>query len=119
MTGCQSAAKAPQPLSTPTLSPSVSITPQEKKVMSASALAQDLQQALLKIVAQEQNVAAGVLKITQVEEADWPNACLGLPQAGEFCAQMITPGWAVTVTNGQQTWRYHTDLDMMQVRLAK
>jgi hypothetical protein len=87
--------------------------------MSASALAKDLQQALLKVVAQEQNVAAGELKITQVEEADWPNACLGLPQAGEFCAQMITPGWAVTVSDGAKTWQYRTDLDMMQVRLAK
>jgi hypothetical protein len=87
--------------------------------MSKEALAQDLQQALLSIVAQAQNVSPDQLNIIQVEEADWADACLGLPQAGEFCAQMLTPGWAVTISNGSQTWQYRTDLDMVQVRWEK
>lgn len=85
--------------------------------MSKGSLPAETQQAVLSAVAAEQNVAADQLQVSAVEEADWPDACLGLASPDEMCAQMITPGWAVTVTDGQTTWQYRTDLDASQVKL--
>lgn len=86
--------------------------------MPEETLSIELQQAILEAVGEHQNLPPNQLQITAVESADWPDACLGLAAPDEFCAQMITPGWAVTVTNGQQTWQYRTDLDITQVKLA-
>jgi len=86
--------------------------------MPEETLPIELQQAILEAVGEQQNLPLNQLQITAVESADWPDACLGLAAPDEFCAQMITPGWAVTVTNGQQTWQYRTDLDITQVKLA-
>ena len=86
--------------------------------MPAEQLSPELQQAVLQAVSAEQNVPADRLEITTSEAADWPDACLGLAGPDEMCAQMITPGWAITVSDGQQSWQYRTDLDVLQVRLA-
>lgn len=86
--------------------------------MPEEILSIELQQAVLEAVGEQQDLPPNQLQITAVESADWPDACLGLAAPDEFCAQMITPGWAVTVTNGQQTWQYRTDLDITQVKLA-
>lgn len=98
---------------TPIAAPSSEETP----IMSKGSLPAETQQAVLSAVAAEQNVAADQLQVSAVEEADWPDACLGLASPDEMCAQMITPGWAVTVTDGQTTWQYRTDLDASQVKL--
>ena len=31
------------------------------------------------------------IQIQNVEKMNWPNACLGLPEADEACAEVITP----------------------------
>ena len=85
--------------------------------MSEETLSPELQQAVLQAVGAQQNVPIEQLQITETKAADWSNACLGLAAPDEFCAQIITPGWAVTVTNGQQTWQYRTDLEILQVKL--
>lgn len=82
-------------------------------------LSTELQQTVLNAVGQQQNLPPEQLQIVRTVEMDWPDACLGLAAAGEFCAQMLTPGWAVTVTNGTQTWQYRIDLDATQVKLEK
>ena len=82
------------------------------------ALSTELQQTILEAVGEQQNLPLDQLQIDTIEAADWPDACLGMAAPDEFCAQMITPGWAVTVTDGQRTWRYRTNLEATQVRLA-
>lgn len=43
------------------------------------------------------------IQIEKVEKRDWPDACLGLPETGEECAQQITAGWLLVFNvNGQQ-----------------
>ena len=81
-------------------------------------LSPELQQTLLETVVEQQNLPLDQLQIDTIEAADWPDACLGMAGPDEFCAQVITPGWAVTVTDGQQTWRYRTNLEATQVKLA-
>jgi hypothetical protein len=41
-----------------------------------------------------------------LEARDWPDACLGLAQDGEGCADVITPGFIVFLGDG---FRYRTD----------
>lgn len=57
----------------------------------------------------------GVSKITTV---DWPDSCLGLPAAGEMCAQMITPGFDVSLVVGTAQYHYHTDEGGYNIRLV-
>jgi hypothetical protein len=43
------------------------------------------------------------IQITALQPTEWPDACLGLPDAGEVCAQVVTPGyWGAVVANGLQ-----------------
>ncbi len=58
----------------------------------------------------------GLVQIVSVEQVEWPDACLGVPDPAELCAQAITPGYRVTVeVNGQQVV-YHTDATGQNIR---
>jgi hypothetical protein len=59
-------------------------------------------------------------KITLVSFSDqtWPDGCLGLPRGQEACTQALVPGWRVEVSDGLQTWIYHTDKTGSLLRLA-
>ncbi|MBE7381515.1 MAG: hypothetical protein F6J95_008920 [Leptolyngbya sp. SIO1E4] len=90
----------------------------EVTAMPEETLSVELQQVVLNAVGEQQNLPSDQLQIVSVEAADWPDACLGIATPDVLCAQIITPGWAITVTDGQQTWQYRTDLDATQVKLA-
>lgn len=47
--------------------------------------------------------------IVSAEPEEWPDACLGLPEPLEVCAQMITPGYRVVLQADGQQLVYHTD----------
>ena len=49
-------------------------------------------------------------------EKDWPNSCLGLEGAGEFCAQVIVPGFEVTLKAQSQVYIYRTNIDGTAVK---
>jgi hypothetical protein len=85
--------------------------------MPEETLSAELQQVVLNRVGQQQNLPPAQLRISKAVAMDWPDACLGLAAGDEFCAQMLTPGWAITVTDGQQTWQYRIDLDATQIKL--
>ena len=49
------------------------------------------------------------VRIVSAEQVEWSDACLGVPDPLELCAQAITPGYRVVLeANGQQII-YHTD----------
>lgn len=76
----------------------------------------EAQQAL---AAQLGDVAVEDVQIVETEQVEWPDACLGLADAGEMCAQVITPGWRVVLeVNGQQ-YEARTDDTGQQVRIAR
>ena len=49
--------------------------------------------------------------VLSVLEKDWPNSCLGLEEAGEFCAQVIVPGFEVKMKAQGQVYIYRTNVD--------
>ena len=56
------------------------------------------------------------IEVVSIEQKDWPDACLGLPNAGEACAEIITPGYQVTVKVNGQEYVFRTDESGSMVR---
>ncbi len=44
------------------------------------------------------------VRVLSLEAVDWPDPCLGLPQDGEACADVVTPGYLIRLHDGF-TWR--------------
>ena len=50
---------------------------------------------------------------------DWPDAGLGLPDDDEVCAQMVTPGWKVTLLAGGEAYVVHMNGDGSAIRMEE
>lgn len=73
-------------------------------------------QAALNAAAAEFGTGPEGLRVERVEPMDWPDASLGCPKPGEFYAQVITPGFIVTISVGADTHTYHTDSSSHAIR---
>jgi hypothetical protein len=60
-------------------------------------------------VADTLGVDIGQVQITSIQPQEWPDACLGLPDEGEVCAQVITPGYEVRMEINEQVYIVRTD----------
>lgn len=49
-------------------------------------------------------------------EREWPDSCIGLPEQGEVCARVITPGLEVTIFINGIHHVYHSNKDGTIVR---
>ena len=56
------------------------------------------------------------IQITNIEQKDWPNGCLGLPEGDEACIEAITPGWLLTFNINNQEYKYRVDQTGMVIR---
>jgi hypothetical protein len=56
------------------------------------------------------------VEVVKVEDVEWPDACLGLPDEGEMCAQVVTPGYRITLEVNGQTYVLHTDESGVNIR---
>lgn len=75
---------------------------------SQTSFTQTVQVAVLQAIAQRANVNASNLRIVEVSRRSWRDSCLGLNSQGG-CSQVITPGYLVTVTDGQRYWVCRTN----------
>jgi len=55
-------------------------------------------------------------QVQQIEAVTWNNACLELAQPGELCAQMLTPGYEITVTTPKGMMDLHTNQQATLIR---
>jgi hypothetical protein len=60
-------------------------------------------------VSENMGVAPEDIEIKNVEQKDWPDGCLGLPEGDEACVEAITPGWLLTFNINNQEYRYRVD----------
>ena len=67
-------------------------------------------------LAQDLGVPVEQVEIVEMEQVEWPDACLGLAETGEMCAQVITPGWRAIVSVDGQEYEIRTDETGDQVR---
>jgi hypothetical protein len=72
-------------------------------------------QAIGQVVKKQFGVAQ--IAVVSVSEQNWPDGCLGLPQAGEICSMAIVTGWRIEVSDKLQTWYYRTDRTGKTLRL--
>ncbi len=70
-------------------------------------------------LAEQFGVSVTEIQVLETEQVDWPDACLGLPDEGEVCAQVVTPGWRVLAEVNGQTYELRTDETGAEVRLAE
>lgn len=70
-------------------------------------------------LAESLGIDADQIEVVSYEETEWPDACLGLAESGEMCAQVITPGYQVTMEADGETYVARTDVSGDQVRLEE
>ena len=72
-------------------------------------------QSVVDLVLQDAAIRLGVdasaLSVTAIEAVEWPDASLGCPEDGGVYAQVISPGYQITVTDGSDSLEYHTGLN--------
>lgn len=57
------------------------------------------------------------IELDKIEDAEWSNACLGLPGPDELCAEVMTPGYLMTFTVDGSSYAVRTDLEGGEVRV--
>jgi hypothetical protein len=50
------------------------------------------------------------VEVREATRVTWPDACLGVPQAGEACAQVLTEGFRIILDYQGRAHEYHSDL---------
>lgn len=62
-------------------------------------------------LSEQLGVSVEDIEIREFEQVEWPDACLGIPQEGQACAQVVTPGFRVALeVNGEQ-YEFRSDQD--------
>ena len=64
--------------------------------------------ALLDDMAAQTGAAPDEVEVVAVEEVTWPDASLGCPQPDMVYAQVLTPGYRITLQYNDAPYVYHT-----------
>ncbi len=83
-----------------------------------NTLPRTVKKAVLRDILRRQNIPISKLKITKSTQKTWNDGCLELGKPEEICTQALVPGWLVVVTDKNQTWTYHTNINGRNIRLA-
>lgn len=104
-TGCSPLAQRP-PTSMPSPQPSASPPAEGPKGLEVRPpFIASLQDTLAKNLA----LSSADITLKEYRSVEWPDACLGLAQTGEVCAQTITPGYLVIFSTPKGTVEFHTN----------
>lgn len=82
-----------------------------------SELPSGVQMAVKEALSAQTGVAVEEIEVVEAEQREWPDACLGLGEEGEACAQVITPGWEITLLAGGEEYVFRTDEDGGVIRM--
>jgi len=56
-------------------------------------------------------IDTGAITVASVQAMEWADAALGCADPGQSYAQVITPGFEITLSAGGETYTYHTDME--------
>jgi hypothetical protein len=62
-------------------------------------------------LSQTAGVSVEEIEILDFQDVEWPDACLGVPQEGQACALVITPGFRVVLEANGEQFELHTNQD--------
>ena len=60
-------------------------------------------------------VSSEEIEVLEVEDVEWPDTSLGCPEPGMAYAQVITPGYRITLEAAGETYEVHTGGQQMVV----
>jgi hypothetical protein len=89
-----------------------------KENIKTNSLPRPVANAILRDLSNKEPIQVRNLEIINYSQRIWRNGCLDLPNPDELCTQALVPGWRVVLSNGSQTWIYHTNNNGRFVRLA-
>lgn len=99
--------------------PAEPVAPATTAVPIASPLPDGTAERLSTFLAEQTGLDPGQITRVQHEARDWSDACLEVTQAGELCAQMITPGYRVVMATPQGEYVLHCDRTAQNIRIAQ
>jgi hypothetical protein len=105
------------PVRTPTQSPTTPTTPIETPTIPVDVSAPAIEN-IRQLLARQLHIDPATIQVISVERVEWSDSCLGLGQANESCAAVITPGYNITLRVAGQEYVIHTDEGGSQVRVA-
>ena len=112
LTAC---AQQPVPQSTPTVQPMV----QPTSVSTTPGVTSDVVVAAAKsMLADKLKLTAADIQMVDVQSVQWPDSCLGVPQAGIMCAMHVVEGYRITLEAYGQTYEVHSNQDGSQLALV-
>ena len=95
---------------TPTLKPSTGAAPTASPTAGLPAVPADAQ-GLVDLakadLSRELVTKADNITLLSVEETDFPDTSLGVPEPGKMYAQVITPGYIIRLGVGDKVYTYH------------
>ena len=62
-------------------------------------------------------IDAQSISVAFVGQETWQNGCLGLPEQGEICAQVVTPGYVIILNVDGEEYTYRSDASGSVLRL--
>ncbi|WP_200817608.1 hypothetical protein [Calothrix rhizosoleniae] len=81
-------------------------------------LPQTVVKAIVKDLFRRQGIPENKFNILSYRQRTWRNGCLEVAKPKEFCTQAFVDGWEVIVSDGNQKWVYHTNINGNSLRLA-
>lgn len=96
----------PEPEMSSPLPEPETLSPRPTPTSEAELDARTLSSLLLPMLANHLGVEARALNVVAVEAVTWGDTSLGCPQPGMMYAQVMTPGWRVTVEHAKEGKRY-------------
>lgn len=121
LTACtpvQPLATTPESAATEEAATEDTAAPTESAQAAADAVGASLPDDVAAALASELGVLPEAMTVVSVEAVEWNDACLGVAEAGQMCAQVITPGYRIVVEVGGEQFTYHTDSGGNAVLLA-
>ncbi len=75
------------------------------------------QQAAMRELSNETGIPVEEMVVVEAAATEWPDACLGLPEPDEQCAEVITPGWEITIEAAGDYYVVRTDELGTEIRI--
>ncbi|ARV57234.1 hypothetical protein BZZ01_00060 [Nostocales cyanobacterium HT-58-2] len=89
-----------------------------KENIKTNPLPSRVASAVLRDLSNRAQISNRKVEIINYTQRTWPDGCMGLANPDEFCTQALVPGWRVVLSDGSQTWIYHTNNNGRSIRLA-
>ncbi|NJM74290.1 MAG: hypothetical protein HC862_31890 [Scytonema sp. RU_4_4] len=89
-----------------------------KENIKINSLPRPVTSAILRDLSNREQISNRKLEIIDYSQRTWRDGCMDLPRPDELCTQALVPGWRVVLSNGAQTWIYHTNSNGRSIRLA-